>query len=73
MPQEVHLYNVISLLQLATLGEREPLRFELGEEVFVALRSHKWTGPFYNPPWRQPSGKWMVSLVNSHTNATSKR
>ena len=22
------------------------------------------------PPWRQPRGKWMVSLVNSHTNAT---
>ena len=25
------------------------------------------------PPWRQPRGKCMVSLVNSHTNATSKR
>ena len=25
------------------------------------------------PPWRQPRGKWMVSLVNSHANATSKR
>jgi len=22
------------------------------------------------PPWRQPRGKWMVALVNSHTNAT---
>ena len=22
------------------------------------------------PPWRQPRGKQMVSLVNSHTNAT---
>ena len=22
------------------------------------------------PPWRQPRGKWVVSLVNSHTNAT---
>ena len=22
------------------------------------------------PPWRQPRGKWMVSLVNFHTNAT---
>jgi len=22
------------------------------------------------PPWSQPRGKWMVSLVNSHTNAT---
>ena len=25
------------------------------------------------PPWRQPRGKWMVSLVNSNTNATSNR
>ena len=25
------------------------------------------------PPWRQPRAKWMVSLVNSHTNAISKR
>ena len=24
-------------------------------------------------PWRQPRGKWMVSLVNSYTNASSKR
>ena len=22
-----------------------------------------------SPPWRQPRGKWMVSLVNSHTNS----
>ena len=28
--------------------------------------------PFLNdrPPWRQPRRKWMVSLVNSHTNTT---
>ena len=26
-----------------------------------------------HPPWRQLRGKWMVFLVNSHTNATSKR
>ena len=26
-----------------------------------------------SPPWRQPRGKWMVSLVNCHTNATSNR
>ena len=25
------------------------------------------------PPWRRPRGKCMVSLVDSHTNATSKR
>ena len=23
--------------------------------------------------WRQPMGKWMVSLVDSHANSTSKR
>jgi len=26
-----------------------------------------------SPPWRQPRGNWVVSSVNSHTNATSKR
>ena len=26
-----------------------------------------------HPPWRHPRGKWMVSLVDSHTNATSQR
>ena len=25
------------------------------------------------PPWIQPRGRWMVSVVNSHTNAISKR
>jgi hypothetical protein len=29
------------------------------------------TGRF--PPWRQPTSKSMVSLVNSHTNASSRR
>jgi len=29
--------------------------------------------PSSGPPWRQPRGKWIVSLVNSHTNATLKR
>ena len=24
----------------------------------------------HTPPWRQPRGKWVVSLVNSHTNTT---
>ena len=26
--------------------------------------------PYFTPPWWQPSGKLMLSLVNSHTNAT---
>ena len=25
------------------------------------------------PPWRQPRGKWMISLVNSNTNINPKR
>ena len=29
--------------------------------------------PIPSLPWRTPRGKWMVSLVNSLTNATSKR
>ena len=37
--------------------------------------SHPILGPSRNlkSPWRQPRGKTIVSLVNSHTNATSKR
>ena len=31
------------------------------------------TGLQYAPPWRQPRGKWVVSLANFHTNATAKR
>jgi len=31
------------------------------------IETPEWRG---GPPWRQPRGKWMVSLVNSHTNAT---
>jgi len=27
----------------------------------------------HSPPWRQPRGKSIVSLVNSHTSTTSKR
>jgi len=30
-------------------------------------------GGWREPPWRQPRGKKIVSLVNSHTNAASKR
>jgi len=36
----------------------------------LALSKSIWA---HQPPWRQPRGKLMVSLVNSHTNATSKR
>ena len=36
-------------------------------------RSHLDTKWVQRPPWRQPRGKWMVYLVDSHTNATSER
>jgi len=29
--------------------------------------------PGPSPPWRQRRGKWMVSLVNTYTNANPKR
>ena len=38
-----------------------------------SIKSRLGREAFPSPPWRQPRGKWMVSLVNSHTNATSKR
>ena len=31
------------------------------------------TGMSSQPPWRQLRGKWMVSLVNSHSETTSNR
>ena len=43
------------------------------KELFVAKEAGKATGKDGKtkvPPWRQPRGKSMVSLVNSHTNAT---
>jgi len=41
------------------------------EEGRAVLSTHRHDA--VPPPWRQPRGKWMVSLVNSHTNATSKK
>ena len=38
-------------------------------ELTLRLGSTRKSGPS-PPPWRQPMGKWMVSLVNFHTNAT---
>ena len=49
-------------------GEREKTR-ERGSARKPACTQ----GRPYLPPWRQPRGKGMVSLVNSHTHATSKR
>ena len=43
------------------------------EEVVKRLKAKQVPRRALLPPWRQPRGKWMVSLVNFHTNATSKR
>ena len=40
-----------------------------GSQEFKETGFEPHKGPLRNPPWRQPRGKWMVSLVNSHTNA----
>ena len=48
----------------------------MNQEATNPHRKTKWSifrFRIYFPPWRQPRGKWMVDLVNSHTNATSKR
>ena len=54
----------------------------LGEGIWCPLRARPLQGLnprsgvrsregyYAHPPWRQPRGKWVVSLVNSHTNAT---
>ena len=41
--------------------------------VLVVTRNHLGHEVDPDPPYRQPRGIWMVYLVNSHTNATSKR
>ena len=49
-------------------GHRGQLRLRMGG---VSARSRfDCSGAGGEPPWRQPSGKSMVSLVNSHTHAT---
>ena len=36
-------------------------------------RQLAWNITDVTPPWRRPKGKLMVSLVNSHPNATFRR
>ena len=51
------------------LGMILPVRSR--DHPIVSIRSR---GPGNaHPPQRQPRGKWMITLVNFHTNATSKR
>jgi hypothetical protein len=37
-----------------------------------ARSAASWSSAKWCPPWRQPRGKYMVSLVNSHANTTLK-
>ena len=58
----------------------EPLHISVNEVRWQAIESERWLlgrgkrGLLYAvnspPPWRQPKAKSMISLVNSHTNAT---
>ena len=58
-------------------SDEAPTKLAIGVEGGFQVSCLSILGPtrvsFCMPPWRQPRGKWMVSLVNSHTNATSKR
>ena len=48
--------------------QRPPGRASIGPRGCRA-----WRGQRVTPSWRQPRGKWMVSLVKSYANATSQR
>ena len=58
----------------ATLHQFVEMRTALWalDDMSYCKTGQSWFG-VQGPPWRQPRGNWMVSLVNSHTNATSKR
>ena len=58
---------------LLSQAERTQAQVSQGAEVSQGAQEASSSPGLSHPPWRQPSGKWMVSLVNSHTNATSKR
>ena len=57
------MYRVGGVRTVVESGDRALYAPRDPEEV--ATRCFFWT-----PPWRQPRGKLMVSLVKSHTNAT---
>ena len=54
---------------LSSFGSAVEIRYPLCVKATIRTRRDE----IDKPPWRQPRGKWMVSLVNSHTNAISKR
>ena len=51
--------------------DRQGRRYYLA--VGAVFRDEAPPSPPNVPPWRQPRGETIVSLVNSHTNATSRR
>ena len=52
-------------------GERERERKREAEAMWRPLLGP--AGPLVPPPWRQLRGKYMVSFVNCHSNATPRR
>ena len=65
--------EVIRSIKMLSL--RSPLKVPRGfydERRFDTMGTTRFDARRY-PPWRQLRGKWMLSLVKSHTNATSKR
>jgi len=59
-------------LQLAASGgDGEKSEAELEAAKWAEMAEKMEVG--LTPPCRQPRGKWMVSLVNSHSNSSSKR
>ena len=56
----------------ATAIEREGNNLKGGQDLSTET-GEGMCGFRTSPPWRQPKGKWMVPLVNFHTNPTSKR
>jgi len=49
---------------------RGAVSYERGTPVSIVAEALPGSVCGPDPPWRQPRGKLVVSLVNSHTNAT---
>ena len=58
---------ILAAMTLCGSAVPKAVGWSLLPQVFSSIESDPY------PPWRQPRGKTIVSLVNSHTNATSKR
>jgi len=60
----------VPTVQVSTTAKRPAPRrlFEVGNAAIGVFLGPRTNSP--KSPWRQPRGKWIVSLVNSHENAT---